>query len=335
MSKRILVHVFAACLLFWAAGCATMPSTPEGSSDLKTLCEQYNVQWNVDSVSHAINLRSFGREASALVGSSIVLVSGEKVYLSDVVKREGGSVIVPPDFVTKVIARLTGGVSIRPGYHILVDAGHGGKDPGAISRNGTQEKDIVIDIARRLRTALQEKGFKVTMTRDRDEFITLEERTAIATRAKADLFVSIHANSSPSRGVDGLEVYALRELEGIEKRDIQRLKNQKTMFRNLSMQNGNAQVEAIVADMLFNYKITDSQLLAAYVNKGASLAASTSSRGVKRAGFHVLRNTLIPAVLVEVGYLTNLSEETKLRQPEYRQKLAEGIATGLAGFATR
>lgn len=336
MLTKSFVYILAALLLGLAAGCATVPTGPGGPNDLKTLCDQYNVQWNVDSVTHAINLRVSGREATAMVGSSVVIVEGDKVFLTDAVRREGGAVIVPSDFFGKVIQRMTGaGFAVRPGYHIVVDAGHGGKDPGAISRNGTYEKDIVIDIARRLRTALQERGFKVTMTRDRDEFISLEERTAIATRAKADLFVSVHANSSPSRSVDGLEVFSLRDLESIEKKDIQRLRNQRTMFRNLSMQNGEASLEMIVADMLYNYKLNESHLLASYVNKATSLAAATATRGVKRAGFHVLRNTLVPAVLVEVGYLTNPQEESQLRQPEYRQKLADGIAAGLAGFATR
>jgi N-acetylmuramoyl-L-alanine amidase len=139
----------------------------------------------------------------------------------------------------------------------------------------------------------------------------------------------------PSRNVDGIEVYALRDLEGSEKRDPQRMKNQRLMCRSLTMQSGNMNLEAIVAELLYNYKISESQLLASYVNKGTSLGAQVASRGVKRAGFHVLRNTLIPAVLVEVGFLTNSQEEMKLRQPDYRQKIADGIAASLVSFSAR
>ncbi len=336
MFKKNLFYVLAIVCSLWAAGCETIAVAPKGSRDLKVLCDQYNVQWYWDNISQVVNLRAAGREAKALVGSNVVVVQGEKILLSDILRRERGTVIVSEDFLPKVILRLLGsGTAGRQGYHIVVDAGHGGKDPGAKRRNGTEEKDITLDIARRLKQALEAKGFKVTMTRDRDVFISLEERTEIATRAKADLFVSIHANSSPTRSVDGIEVYALRDLVGSERRDPQRLKNQRLLSKSLTMKSGDASLENIIADMLYNYKMTESQLLATYINKGTSLGAGVASRGVKRAGFHVLRNTLIPAVLVEVGFLTNTQEEMLLRQADYRQKIADGVAASLVSFSAR
>lgn len=335
MFKKILFYLFAGVIVFGAAGCETVPIAPGASRDLKVLCEQNNVQSYLDNVSQVVNLRGAGREARAMVGSNVVVIEGEKVFLVDVLRRERGTVIVPADFLSKVILRLTGSEASRAGYHIVVDAGHGGKDPGALGRRGTEEKGIALDIAQRLKRGLIAKGFKVTMTRDRDVFIPLEERTEIATRANADLFVSIHANSSPSRNVDGIEVYALRELEGAEKHDAQRLKNQRLLYKNLKMKSGDASLETIIADMLYNYKVSDSQLLAAYVNKGTSLGARVNSRGVKFSGFHVLRNTLIPAILVEVGFLTNSQEELLLRQAEHRQKIADGVVASLVSFSAR
>lgn len=336
MFKKCLFYFLAGIIVFGAVGCETVPMAPGASRDLKVLCEQNNVQSYLDNVSQVVNLRGAGREARAMVGSNVVVVDGEKVFLVDILRRERGTVIVPADFLSKVILRLIGsGTASRAGYHIVVDAGHGGKDPGALGRRGTEEKGIALDIAQRLKRGLVAKGFKVTMTRDRDVFIPLEERTEIATRANADLFVSIHANSSPSRSVDGMEVYALRELEGAEKHDAQRLKNQRLLYGSLKMKSGDASLEAIIADMLYNYKVSDSQLLAAYVNKGTSLGARIQSRGVKLAGFHVLRNTLIPAVLVEVGFLTNSHEELLLRQPDHRQKIADGVVASLVSFSAR
>jgi len=332
-----LLYLLAGVLMLWAAGCATVPVSPGGPTDLKALCEQYNVQWYVDSVSHVINLRAAGREAQALVGSSVVVVNGEKVFLSDIIRRDQGMVIVPGDFTGKVIFHIVGGARVgRQGFHVVVDAGHGGKDPGTRGRyTGTPEKEVTLDIARRLKKDLEERGFKVTMTRDRDEFISLEQRTEITTRAKADIFISIHANANPSRSVDGIEVYALRDLQATEQRDPERLKNQKTMLRNLAMKNGDASLEAIVLDMLYNYKLSESQLLAAYVDKGATIAAKANNRGVKRAGYHVLRNTLIPAVLVEVGFLSNAQEESLLRRSDYRQRIADGIVSSLGSVAEK
>lgn len=334
MFKKFLFFCLAIGLLIGLAGCETIPTTP-GAQDLKVLCEQYNVQWYLDNVSQVVTLRAAGREAKVLIGSSVVLLEGEKIYLTDVLRRDRGTVIAPPDFTSKVILRLVSTGLVRSGYHIVVDAGHGGKDPGCMSRGGTQEKDITLDIARRLKQDLEARGFKVTMTRDRDVFIPLEERTEIATRSKADLFVSIHVNSSPSRNIDGLEVYSLRDLEFSEKRDPQRLKNQRILYKSLAMESGDSSLESIINEMLYNYKVSESQLLASYVNKGVSLEARVNSRGVKRAGFHVLRNTLVPAVLVEVGFLTNAQEDSLLRQPDYRQKLADGIAASLVSYAAR
>ncbi len=336
MFKKCFLWFFLIVCAVLAAGCETVPTSSRGSRDLKVLCEQHNVQWYFDNVSQVVSLRALGREARALIGSNVVVVEGQKVFLSDVLRRERGTVIVSEDFLPRVILRLTGfATSIRQGYHIVVDAGHGGKDPGAISRNGTQEKNITLDISQRLKQNLEAKGFKVTMTRDRDVFLSLEERTEIATRVKADLFVSIHANSSPTRSVDGLEVYSLRDLHATERRDPQRLKNQRLLLKSLAMKSSDQSLDAIVADMLYNYKMAESHLLAAYVNKGTSLKASVVSRGVKRAGFHVLRNTLVPAVLVEVGFLTNTHEEMMLRRGDYRQKLADGIAASLVSFSAR
>jgi len=335
MYKKFYLYLIAGFVLFSLVGCETVPTVPSQSLDLKVLCEQYNVQWYVDNVSQVVTLRAGGREAKALVGSNVVVLDGEKIYLTDALRRERGTVVVPSDFNTRVLQKLISAGGVRPGYHVVIDAGHGGKDPGAMSRIGTQEKDITLDISRKLKQVLEAKGFKVTMTRDRDVFIPLEGRTEIATRAKADLFVSIHANSSPSRSIDGLEVYSLRDLEISEKHDPQRLKNQRTMYRSLSMQSNSPSLEGIINDMLYNYKISESQILASYVNKGVSIGARVNSRGVKRAGFHVLRNTLVPAVLVEVGFLTNTQEEAQLRNPLYRQRLADSIAASLVSFSTK
>lgn len=336
MRVKLPIYIFLGALTLWLAGCETVPVKPPAPRELKALCDQYNVQWYLDNVSQVVTLRGAGHEARSLIGSNVVVIDGEKIYLSDSLTREQGAVIVPQDFLAKVILRMTGGTPfVRQGYHIVIDAGHGGKDPGCKSRGGTEEKNITLDIARRLKQGLEARGFKITMTRDRDVFISLEERTEIATRAKADLFVSIHANSSPNRSTDGIEVYALRDLAGSEKRDPQRQRNQRLLYRTLNMNNGDQSVETIIADLLYSYKLSESNLLASFVNKGTSLGASVASRGVKHAGFHVLRNTLIPAVLVEVGFLTNGQEDALLRKPEYRQKIADGIASGLVGFSSR
>ncbi len=166
MRMRNLLYFLAVAMLLWSAGCATTPVTPEGSGDLKALCDQYHVQWYMDNVSHVISLRANGREAQALVGSSVVVVNGEKVFLSDIIRRDQGMVVVPVDFTSKVILHIAGGGMIsRQGFHIVVDAGHGGKDPGTRGRTtGVEEKEITLDIARRLKKDFRSPSFESSLT---------------------------------------------------------------------------------------------------------------------------------------------------------------------------
>ena len=115
---------------------------------------------------------------------------------------------------------------------VVIDPGHGGKDPGAIGRSGVQEKKIVLDISKRLKKILLNRGYKVKMTREKDEFISLQGRTEIASKSMADLFVSVHANSSPVRSVHGLEVYAAEYLDFKSRNEEQRKKNQNLIQGN-------------------------------------------------------------------------------------------------------
>jgi N-acetylmuramoyl-L-alanine amidase len=157
-----------------------------------------------------------------MIGSKLVLIGTTKqVILSSAVERKYNTVIVPPDFLRKVFGRepskieegqrphLAGGKFLK----VMIDAGHGGKDPGAMGVGGVIEKDIVFDIAQRLKSDLSAMGFQVLMTRDTDNFISLQERTAMATRQKADLFLSIHANATKSRKTRGLEIYYSRKID--------------------------------------------------------------------------------------------------------------------------
>lgn len=340
--KFLLIYFVFLVAVFAAAGCATAPRAPSSKiaeTSLKEICDRAGITWQSDTVSQVITLKSGTAKAHALLGSNVVLIGDEKIMLSGPVKIVQSAIIVPPDFKEKVIDRLKKALkipqidySIRKGKEIILDPGHGGKDPGAIGKTGLKEKKIVLDIARRLKRILERHGLKVKMTRDTDTFISLPERTEIASRSKADLFVSIHANSHPSRNVSGMEVYALRELGFKEKSEQQRLDNMKTYFRNLSMKQDIPDVEAIVSDMLYDYKRSESEVLASDVADKASRFVQTKNLGMKHAQYFVLRNTLIPAILVEVGFVTNPKEERLLKTLAYREKIAYGIARSLLDY---
>lgn len=331
---------FVFCLVaIGLTGCATVSREGKGAQNhLDEICQQYDVHWTADSVSEIITLRHGALEAKVFIGSNIVIFGEEHIELSQPINRKKNAIFIPPDFKEKVIDRLLTEIVAVPTTvlkfnKIVIDAGHGGKDPGAIGRTGLYEKTVVLDIAKRVKNILENKGITVTMTRDRDEFISLEGRTEITTRAKADLFVSIHANSNPSRNsVQGMEIYALRELSAREKKEEQRVKNQQIFFNNLAM-NRSPDLDNILQDMLYSYKRSESVAVASYVLDNTTKKESIYSNGLHTAGYFVLRNTLIPAILVEVGYLSNTKEEGLLKSTDYRQKIANGLAESILSCA--
>jgi len=326
----------------FAGGCSTAPKTvttvSPGETSLKDLCESYHVQWSFDSVGQVITLRKGDQNATALIGSEMVMVGEEMVVLSAPIKRTKSTIVVPSDFRLKIIGRLEEPLAarkklgtIRRAREIIIDAGHGGKDPGAIGRTGTHEKEIVLDISRRLKRILEKKGFKVHMTRGTDTFIPLPERTEIASRTKADLFVSIHANSHPSRSVSGVEVYASKYLSYGEREEDQRKKNQEILFDHLKIKR-EPLPEAIISDLLYTKKLADSDTVGKNVAEVVTRYAKARNLGLKHSRFFVLRNTLIPAVLVEVGFLSNPQEERLLNTRPYRQKIADSLARSILEY---
>ncbi|OGX26552.1 MAG: hypothetical protein A2787_04420 [Omnitrophica WOR_2 bacterium RIFCSPHIGHO2_01_FULL_48_9] len=327
---------FAFCILFilGMGGCATVPKGTSGITNLKDLCDRNGVEFDWDSVSQVVTLKGFNLRAKVLVGSDIVMVGKDKVTLSSRVKRVRSSIIVPPDFEEKILNRFKTGAdfAIKKFKKIVVDAGHGGKDPGATGKSGMKEKNVVLDIARRLAKNLSQSGIEVVMTRDDDEFLTLEKRTEIAARSNADLFVSVHANSNPSRSIDGLEVYYMGQFLKKDKKEEQRLKNQGILYSHLEMEQGSADLEKILSDMMHTYKQAESRSLASHVASDTAKSSGAMTRGHKEARFFVLRNTLIPAILIETGYLTNAREEKLLATDDYRQKIADGVAESLCNY---
>ena len=189
-----------------AGGCATAsrrPGTGKEETALKEICEAQKINWQWDTINQIARLSSPEIKADLLINSRVMILQGEEIVLSAPVRIKKSIVVVPEDFKRVLIERLAKGVDKNFKFpagnirYVILDAGHGGKDPGAIGVTGIEEKDIVLDITRRLKKILESYGVTVKMTREKDEFISLQERTEIASRSNADLFVSIHANSSP------------------------------------------------------------------------------------------------------------------------------------------
>lgn len=213
---------------------------------------------------------------------------------------------------------------------IVVDPGHGGHDPGALGGNGTKEKDIVLQVGLKLAKLLRELGLDVVMTRSTDVFLELQERTAIANKVGADLFVSIHANAALNRNVSGIETYYLN-LAKTEKAAQLAAKENGTSLEKVSL------LQAVLFDLMANYKLNDSAHLAEEVQKSlyhkvSGEYAGVKNLGVKQGPFYVLVGATMPSILVETAFLSNEKEEVRLRDTQYQDATAAGILDGIRAY---
>ena len=259
-------------------------------------------------------------EPSAVVAARAVPVQDPPVVVA--ARAAPGPVTQPP---AERARRLT----------VVLDPGHGGNDPGARGVNGTFEKDIVLHVTRALGERLEAAGYKVIYTRDRDVFLSLQERAARANDAHADLFVSIHANASPNPSASGIETYYLSNT------------NDRATIRLAQMENHLAHMTGrpaqppdiswILSDMIQKYKVGDSLTLAERIQQGLVNTVRRRHRdardlGVKPGPFYVLVGVGMPAVLVELSFLTHGAEAVRLADPDYQAALADGLLSGIRRF---
>ncbi len=214
---------------------------------------------------------------------------------------------------------------------IVVDAGHGGHDTGTIGPNGLQEKDLVLDVALKLGKELEEKlGAEVVYTRDDDTFIPLETRTAIANKEQADLFISVHANSSSDESARGVETYYLNFTSS---RDALEVAARENSVSEKSIH----ELQDLVKKIALKEKIEESREFAADVQKSLYTGLNAKNpgirnRGVKKAPFIVLIGANMPSILAEISFVSNPADEKKLKTQEYRQRIADSLYKGVAKY---
>ncbi len=215
---------------------------------------------------------------------------------------------------------------------VVIDAGHGGHDDGTIGPHGVIEKDVVLDVALRLAALIQSRmGAEVILTRSDDTFIPLHERTAIANDHKADLFISIHANSSPAASVGGIETFYLNFTNNPTALDV-------AARENAGSDKTVGELKDLIQSITLNDKITESQTLARDIEaplfaQEAAVNPVARDRGIKRAPFVVLIGASMPSVLAEIGFLSNPRDERNLGKPEYRQKVADALYRGISQYS--
>lgn len=220
----------------------------------------------------------------------------------------------------------------RQGRHerktVVIDAGHGGRDPGAIGGNGTREKDVVLHAALMLRSALEHRGYRVALTRDADNFVELENRVRFAREQHADLFISIHADASPNRDTTGASVYTLSDSGANRAQNMMASQNWDLDLGDTR----NTLARDILVDLAqrdtTNRSAQFAQLVIPRLGEVAPLVRNTH----RSAGFFVLLAPDVPAVLIETGFLSNATDERRLADPRARERMAEAMAQAVDAY---
>jgi N-acetylmuramoyl-L-alanine amidase len=251
-----------------------------------------------------------------------------KSQSSDELIAENSHVSSPKSDGTRSLIRTLG---LKIGK-IVIDPGHGGHDTGTIGPSGLREKDLVLDIAKKLKKLIEEKiGGEVVLTRENDTFIPLENRTEIANQHQADLFISIHANSSHNKKVRGVETFFLNFATSADVEEVAARENatsQKTIF----------ELQDLIQKIALKEKVEESKEFAQTIQKAMSGTLLKSqpqarNRGVKQAPFIVLIGANMPSILSEVSFVSNPADEKLLRSTSYRQKIAEALLSGINNYS--
>lgn len=290
-------------------------------------------------------------------GSPFFKAGGEVHQLSNPVYRSGSSLMIPVSWALDWLPRnqprrwryLDGRLVSRPpvalrpparqSWLVVIDPGHGGKDPGAIGVRGTLEKDITLQVARRLAKRLEEtEGIEVVLTRDRDTLIAFADRPrAPQLRGRdrpADLFLSIHGNSMPKKPnpARGAETYFLSVANSEKARQVAMRENASLQFESDTAVTDLESLQFILSDLQSTANLRESSLLAEAIHKSFGERVGTHDERVRQAGFIVLWRATMPSALVEVGYLSNSEEEKLLRSSAYQAKIANALAEAVVNY---
>lgn len=253
-------------------------------------------------------------------------------------KADREEMVTQKDPILKIIKKAKSQPMIYQDRVIVIDAGHGGKDPGAIGYGRVKEKHINLAIARKVARYLKKDGrFKVVLTRDRDRFIPLHKRSEIALRNRADLFISIHADAAPRRNprARGTQIFALSYRRAVEKKkQILRSKRYARLVLGDAADIKSRKVKVVLADIAIDVTLNESEQFAKLLSLEMKkvIGKQVYFKGVNRAGFAVLKTPGIPSVLVETGFITNPQEAKKLRDPNFQNKVAWSIYRAIVRY---
>ncbi|PCJ62132.1 MAG: hypothetical protein COA79_05440 [Planctomycetota bacterium] len=313
---------------------------------LESVAKKYRLEMSVDSMTGEVTLSNVKCQIQIIPGMNVFLFNQSVYELNEYLYKKKGRYFVGSSFLNlvKKVARpsvpvkwtFLGKKEITSlNFKVVIDAGHGGKDTGAIGRKGLTEKRTTLKVAHILKRELEKNGVTVKLTRSSDIFIDLPKRSKVASSIKADLFISLHFNSSRKRSVDGIEVFVYRYRD--QKREIYRSKvaKSKVPFKKSILSDDaifSRSTETNLMRLQLLSSVVESNKAARTILKNLMVGENISNRGVKEANFSVLRNGTCPSVLVELGFLSNSAKEQRLRSKTYCRSLAIRLSKGIIGY---
>jgi N-acetylmuramoyl-L-alanine amidase len=337
-------------LIFLCAFTATFMAEPgicaaqAPDLDLRVYCHEQGYGYFWDPLAKNAIIQTRNGEFRLHAGSDYILRDGrleriaEKAKLSDGAMFAGSSIAALLEGSSlRTPARGSEAVPLEPPllFHVqkvVVDAGHGGKDSGAASSRGLKEKGLVLEVARKVKERLEARGIQVVMTRNADVFIPLSERAQIANKNGADFFISIHANASTSRSLNGFEVYYLSEATDDAALAVERAENSVIRYEPDSSRGLTKNLKTILWDLRESQNRKESLKAASAVTDSVNSSVSIAAKRVRSANFYVLKWAECPAILVELGYITNGQDERRLRDPAYKSVLADALVDGFWAY---
>ncbi|MGA2775716.1 MAG: N-acetylmuramoyl-L-alanine amidase [Candidatus Omnitrophota bacterium] len=347
MAKKFAV--FSIILIFLLSGCATAPireNIPTYSLNGTTyyalipLCNLRGINWEYDTFTKTVTLKKDSHTVNLTVGDELILLDGGIQRLSRPVDMYQGTIVVPYKFKEEIIDVLfkeyypvSKGVFLSRIKKVVIDPGHGGNDPGTIGRTGLKEKDVNLDLAKRLGNLLKTQGVEVIYTRTTDRFIPLESRVDIANRSDADLFISIHSNANRVRSLNGFEVYYVAASVSDSSRAVTSARSVGINLEDSYLANHSLVLKATLWDMIYTFNRAESIELSRSICRSINNNCDIKVNGVKGARYYVLKGIRMPGILIEAGFLSNASEERMLKNAFYRQKIAESIMDGIGDYA--
>ncbi len=309
----------------------SLPGGKKSFVEMKQFCKKHNLKYSFNTIDDILCLDSPDKDIRLILNSFFLYFNGASFSLRSAPFYNKGKIFIPRELekiISRKVSKITPAISIK---RIIIDPGHGGKDPGAISKRGLREKDVNLKVSKLLKKELERKGFKVYLTRKTDVYLTLQRRVDIAREKRADLFISIHANANHSRKVSGVEVYHLASSHLNSKKRLSKLAKQ---VSRPAEGHYSKSTQKIVSDLVKGRNNAFS-LDAASILVNTFKKLGFKVKTPRGAPFYVLKYNHVPSVLVEIGYLSNHYEEKLLRSSRYQQQVVRAIALSVVSLDNR